>query len=458
MKLWLKISLIAIIMVTFATSICSLVMLLKSGHSNLELATQNVLSDQKIRMASWSAVMQNETNSAYGSIANRSLARYLVSQYGDSNTILTSGDDVIYNTTSVNPSGILPIADSAQQYTIHDIDGKSFMLAGSNTTIGNTPYTLYVIKDISSVYYNINVLSYQFALINIAVLIFTAALIIALVRWVLNPISTLKQNAALISTGIYTKRIQIIENDEIGELASHFNQMTEAIEEKIQALNDESDRRILFMSALAHELKTPMTAISGSAQTLLHTKLDEEEHQDMLLGIDAECARVERLSQKLMQLFFLRHNGSIALQHCSVSELFQHIAASSAEQLKQRELSLAVSSTIDTLMMDRDLMESLLLNLIDNAGKASQAGDCIELTAQGNTIAVIDYGKGIPQMELDKITQPFYMVDKSRSKKAGGSGLGLAIAEEIAHLHNAHLVFESAPGKGTTVKVVFEHV
>jgi len=113
---------------------------------------------------------------------------------------------------------------------------------------------------------------------------------------------------------------------------------------------------------------------------------------------------------------------------------------------------------MDTLVMDKDLLSNLLLNLIDNAGKASHSGGIIKLMAQDNTIAVKDYGKGIPQAEIDKITQPFYMVDKSRSKKAGGIGLGLALADEIVRLHGAYLEFESAVGKGTTVKVVFEHV
>ncbi len=99
---------------------------------------------------------------------------------------------------------------------------------------------------------------------------------------------------------------------------------------------------------------------------------------------------------------------------------------------------------------------SLIMNLIDNAGKATEPGGVIELSAMGNTICVRDYGRGIPGEELDKITQPFYMVDKSRSRKAGGIGLGLALAAEIARLHGARLEFESKPGKGTAAKVVFE--
>lgn len=101
-------------------------------------------------------------------------------------------------------------------------------------------------------------------------------------------------------------------------------------------------------------------------------------------------------------------------------------------------------------------LASLLLNLIDNAGKASRPGDTIEVLARGNVISVSDHGLGMPKEELDKITQPFYMIDRSRAKKTGGIGLGLALAEEIARLHGAHLAFESEPGVGTTAKVVFD--
>ena len=108
--------------------------------------------------------------------------------------------------------------------------------------------------------------------------------------------------------------------------------------------------------------------------------------------------------------------------------------------------------------MEQDLLTSLLLNLIDNAGKASQPGGKIELIARGNTICVTDHGCGMAQEELDKITQPFYVIDRSRARKNGGAGLGLALAEEIARLHHVRLLFESEPGIGTTVKVVFSHV
>ena len=279
MKLWLKVSLIAIIMVILATSICSLVMLARSGQSNLELAIQNSLTDQQMRAASWSTAMENEVNEKYGDTPQRSVAHYLVRKFADENTILLSNDDFIYNTTQINPKEFLPIKGNAQQYIIQDIEDRTILFVGSHHRINETPYTLYVMKDLSSVYAGIQELTYQFSLINLIVILITGAIIILLVRWVLRPISTLKQNTGLIAAGIYDKRIGIIENDEIGELEQDFNSMAAAVEDHVRELQDEADRRTLFMSALTHELKTPMTSISGNAQTLLWTKMDEEERE-----------------------------------------------------------------------------------------------------------------------------------------------------------------------------------
>lgn len=456
MRLWLKVSLLSLILVSVAVSVCSLIMLVSSGRSNLDLAVQNTLTDQQVRAASWTTAMDDQIDQQYSATAKRSLARYLIDKFADENTILIAGDDVIYNCTAIEPDRYLPISGESRQYVIAEIDGGSILIAGSSETVGDTDYQLYVVRDITSVYTGIEQMAYQFALINLTAVVLAGAILIVLVRLVLKPIDTLNKNAQSIADGIYDRRIEIRENDEVGSLAASFNRMAEAVETRMRELRDEADRRTLLMSALTHELKTPMTGISGNAQTLLGTKMTEEEKEDALLRIDAECNRIERLSQKMMRLIVLRQNGELTLRPMSVPKLLEGVAASCAEQVRQRGLTLTVTCEKDVFPMEADLLTSLLLNLIDNAGKASQPGGTIELCARGNVISVTDHGKGIPKEELDKITQPFYMVDKSRARKAGGIGLGLALADEIARLHHARLEFESEPGAGTIAKVVFD--
>lgn len=460
MKLWIKISLIAIIMLTIATSICSLIMLTRSGQSNLDLAIQNTLTDQKMRSTTWKNMINKDVMGNIENTTQRSLARYYITQYADDNTVLISGSDFIFNTTSIDPKEYLPLTgleQDIQQYTVGDISSKTVLIAGSNIQINEIQYALYIIRDISDVYAGIETLSYQFTLINLGVLAAATLVIVFLVRLVLKPVKTLKRNTGLIANGIYDKRIAVAEKDEIGELAGDFNLMAAAVEKHVQELENEAARRSLFMSALTHELKTPITSISGNAQTLLRTKLTDEEREDALLRIDDECTRIERLSQKMMQLIVLQQDDNIELKPQSVNTLLDAVHKSCTQQLQQRGITLNIENNLSTLDMDTDLLSSLFINLVDNAGKASQPGDTISLCAKANTIAVIDHGKGIPPKEINHITQPFYTVDKSRSKKSGSIGLGLALCKEIAALHGARLEFESELNKGTTVKVVFEH-
>lgn len=456
MKLWLKISLCAVVMVTLSTAACSLLLLLRSGQSNLNLAIDNALANQQIRAASWQSAMQTRLDESYGETAARSLAKYLIGQLGDSSTALLCGTDVIYNTTTVSPEEYLPVTAEAQQYIIEDIGDKTMLIVGSAATVNETRYRIYTIKDITHVFTGIRELAYSFAVISLCVILAAGAVTVFITRALLKPIATLKANTALIANGVYGNRVTIAERDEIGELGEDFNRMAEAVETHIQELRDEAERRTMFMSALTHELKTPMTGIKGNAQTLLATKLTEEEREDALYAIDAACTRVERLSQKLMQLIVLRQSGNMPLSPVPAAMLIADVKAACAEQLRIRGLTLITDNDMGLVMMERDLLADLFINLIDNAGKASGRGDTIELNARGGIISVTDHGIGIAESELDKLTQPFYMVDKSRTRKAGGAGLGLALCDEIARLHGARLIINSTPGVGTTVSVVFD--
>lgn len=331
------------------------------------------------------------------------------------------------------------------------------LIVGSRISVSDGDYSFYRITDVTSIYTDLLALSYRFSWISLLVILCTAAFITLLVRTILRPIQKLKENTSLIADGVYDKRIAVNEPDEIGSLAMDFNTMAQAVENRVEELKEEAERRTLFMSALTHELKTPMTSIKGNAETLLMTKMDEEEREAALLQINADCTRVERLSYKLMQLLVLKRSDDIEPTEQKVSDLLDMVYDAAKEQIKQRGLILHIENHMERLKMDKDLLCELLLNLIDNAGKASPRGSTITLLAKNNIISVSDHGHGIPAEELHRLTEPFYMADKARSRKQGSMGLGLALAQEIARLHGGKLVFESKVGVGTTVKVVFEN-
>ena len=229
----------------------------------------------------------------------------------------------------------------------------------------------------------------------------------------------------------------------------------------MELLNRAAEQRTRLLGSLTHEIKTPMTSIIGYADTLLHVHLPEDSKKRALRHIYEEGRRLERLSSKLMLLIGLYENDSIQMKETELSELFERVRRLEACQLERQEMVLEVSSFSGTRQVDADLFESLLVNLIDNAIRAGHRGGHIRLIRlaqdgrRGERILVQDDGKGIPPEEMEKITQPFYMVDKSRSRKEGGAGLGLALCSRIAALHNLRLSIESQLEEGTTVTLEF---
>ena len=207
------------------------------------------------------------------------------------------------------------------------------------------------------------------------------------------------------------------------------------------------------------ELLTPLTSIIGYSDTLCHVKLKDEQKDRALEHINREGKRLEALSGKMLQLLGLYQNHAIQMEMTTADDLLNHVIDMEKEQAEKKNVQLKMEYEAFSMKMDPALMESLLVNLIDNALKATDTDGSILVKAyetSGKKIfEVSDSGMGIPEEELGKITDAFYMVDKSRSRKEGGSGLGLALCVKVAELHGGFLQIESQPGEGTTVRAVF---
>ena len=263
----------------------------------------------------------------------------------------------------------------------------------------------------------------------------------------------LKNGAAQLAQGHYENRIPIAGKDELSELAADFNSMANAIESSIDQLNEKNVRQQAFINDLTHELKTPITSILLSTETLLGRKVSPETENRSLERIYDQGKWIESLSQKLITLVVLQ--GEITLQPESVPELLSAVAETTANTLHESNIELLIDCSMDLLPMDFDLLRSALVNLVENARRASNDGQVIQLRAHGNEISVSDHGRGIPREELTRVIEPFYMIDRSRNKKQGGMGLGLALVKQIAGAHGATLSIDSVLGKGTTVKLTF---
>lgn len=187
--------------------------------------------------------------------------------------------------------------------------------------------------------------------------------------------------------------------------------------------------------------------------------LTEEQRLEAAHEIHEAALRTERLSQKMMQLIAMKDCPVLVKRRLAAQALFQQVQSMMREQLSAKELMLRLQGGGETLYGDADLLLCLLTNLMDNAIKASEAGKDIALTASmsrnGYALSVSDQGSGIPADKIALVTEPFYRVDKARSRKLGGAGLGLSLCRMIAQAHGGSLQIQSAVGVGTTVSMVW---
>lgn len=270
------------------------------------------------------------------------------------------------------------------------------------------------------------------------------------------PIRSLGRVTNQLAQGDYTPRARVSSGDEIGELAANFNRMACAIEKNIQELEDAARRQEDFTASFVHELKTPLTSIIGYADMLRSGNLDESRRFKAASYIFSEGKRLENLSLALMSLLVVGHSAADA-KSVNMARLCAEAGRISQPAMRKKGVELIVRAEEGSLLGDAALLQTLILNLLDNARKASDPGKTVLLVGEvldsGYRLTVTDQGQGIPAEELSKITEAFYMVDKSRSRAEGGAGLGLALCKEIAALHSGELRFDSQVLQGTTVTV-----
>uniref|UniRef100_UPI00405688B7 HAMP domain-containing sensor histidine kinase n=1 Tax=Acetatifactor sp. TaxID=1872090 RepID=UPI00405688B7 len=333
-------------------------------------------------------------------------------------------------------------------------DGRHLLIVGSTVSLlslTDERCEIYIVEDITPVYENLTKVLWQFILMGVVCILVGLVIIIILVRRSMQPLAMLQASASHIAAGNYHERTSVCSGDEVGRLATDFNCMTEAVEKHINELTDKNKRQELFIGGVTHEFKTPLTALLLNIDTLQNTYMEEDERSIALEHMERQCKWLERLVQKLLKLITLGQEPG--LKNTSVPELLEKVQESVAENLRMREVTLELHCEVEMLIIDADLMQSVLVNLVDNAIKASSKGQKVILAAYDNVLEVRDHGIGMEQEELVHITEPFYMVDKSRSKKQGGVGLGLALVKEIVKAHGAKLEIESSSGIGTTVRI-----
>ncbi len=382
----------------------------------------------------------------------RSIAQYYFASYahilgGGAYYSLVLDGEYLFNSCPYDPNTLLKLPDNATEaYNTFQIDGYRIVVA-RRVRMLTEDYTAYLCADVSEAYAQVDEII-RISAILLALSALAVILLVSLfVKRALAPMDRLKQTAEAIAGGAYSLRAAVESNDEVAALANAFNHMAAAVESRINELTEESERRKLLLGALAHELKTPMTAIIGFSDSQIKMPLTDEQKTHCAEQILLAGRRTERISQKLMLLLSLDSENALNKQSFSAAEFASELSQAYNERVQ-------ISICADTLFGDRDLLMTLLQNLINNALHASAQSEKIDVMLAENKLVVSDRGCGIPSEHIARLTEPFYRVDKARSRKHGGAGLGLSLCRAIVAAHGGTIQIESSVGVGTTVTVV----
>jgi two-component system phosphate regulon sensor histidine kinase PhoR len=234
----------------------------------------------------------------------------------------------------------------------------------------------------------------------------------------------------------------------------------------LMVLHDVSELRRLeqvrteFIANVSHELRTPLTAILGYLETLLSGALEEPEHARKFLEIvHRHTERLGRLLNDLTDLSNIELGKvSLRLQPTSLADTVESVLTIILPKAEAGEVRLTseVPRDLPLVRADHDRLAQILINLVDNAVKFTPPGGHVAVQARREGadmigVAVADTGVGIPRVDLPRVTERFYRVDRARSRELGGTGLGLAIVKHLVLAHGGELAIESEFGRGTVV-------
>lgn len=261
-----------------------------------------------------------------------------------------------------------------------------------------------------------------------------------------RPLSQLADAAAKLANGDYAAPLPAAKNDEMNALIRAFSRMSAAIDERETALRTQAEERQALIDALAHEMRTPLTAILGGARLLQQSRLSGSQQSELLDTMAREASRLSTMDERLLLLTRLDHEAPAFAPFDSQAMAREALSVFDGVRLEGD----------DALFVgERELTILLLRNLVVNAQRAG-GKEAVRVTLHPDGFDVTDYGCGMTKEQIARAFEPFYKADKARTRSAGGAGLGLPLCRKIARLHHGKLHMESEIGRGTRVCYRFD--
>lgn len=351
------------------------------------------------------------------------------------------------------------LGESGAGWTLKQQGNNTYIQAVRAIDLQNKRFYIETVRNVTFIFENQSAQYETLLKIMAGMLAIGGVVILFISKLLMRRVTALTKVTKRIAAGNLEKRMAVRGEDEISELSRNFNKMADDLEEKIRRLEEQAEREELFVGAFSHELKTPLTSVIGYADMLRRKEMGAEQTHICAEYIFSEGKRLETLSIRLLELIVLRKQ-EIHRKQVDITEFFADVCFIAQLQLEQSDIVFSCHMERAAIAMEPELMQTVFINLIDNARKAIEGKGRIDVWGErrreGYAVVIKDTGKGMDERELPKIKEAFYMVDKSRSRKQGGAGLGLAICQEVLQLHGFRIEFESEVGVGTTVTIYME--
>lgn len=283
---------------------------------------------------------------------------------------------------------------------------------------------------------------------------FIIALLLSItVSFLTRKIKKLDKAVSKVKQGNYNIKLTKLGNDEIGNFGNSFNEMTIAIQENVNKIQEVSENRKQFIGNLTHEIRTPLTSIIGYSSLITNDKVtDSNIIKEYSSKIYEEGKYIQQMSERLMEMLLVE-NGTTQKELINISKEMKIIV----EELENLFYNTIFNIQIEENVykeVDKVLLKSLIYNLVKNAINAYDAKPTVDIILSKNEIIIIDYGKGIPEDKIEKIKEPFYTLNKDRNREISGMGLGLTLCFKIANIHNWKLNIKSEVKKGTKITII----
>jgi two-component system sensor histidine kinase MtrB len=321
-------------------------------------------------------------------------------------------------------------------------------------------YELYFVFPLTAEQQSLHIVQTTLIGAGLALIALLAAIASLVTRWVVVPVRHAAQAAQRLRAGHLSERMTVGGADDLGALATSFNEMAATLQGQLRELEDLSKAQRQFVSDVSHELRTPMTTIRMAAEILF----DARENLDVAAARSAELlqSQIERFEILLTDLLEIsRHDANVATLDAEPTDIcdLARRSADDAQQLAERrgcriEFRLPADPCIAEV--DKRRVDRILRNLLVNAVEHGEGRD-VHVTVAGDrdtvAVAVRDHGVGLARGEEQLVFERFWRADPSRARTIGGTGLGLAIALEDAHLHGGWLQAWGEKGRGSVFRL-----